>query len=109
MGNGAINNWAIGNYQFHLDITLGNGIPFLTNDAFKFVIEKCGAVQAFDWRRPTCGVKWKEAQAFVLLPRKRPDLAIVENFGGKLELRWKGTMWMNDELILEYLDERSIN
>uniref|UniRef100_A0A914L456 DDE-1 domain-containing protein n=1 Tax=Meloidogyne incognita TaxID=6306 RepID=A0A914L456_MELIC len=40
---------------------------------------------------------------YVLLPRKRPDQAIVEMFKGKLILAWRGTNWMDDDATSYYL------
>lgn len=50
----------------------------------------------------------KKLKPFVLLPRKRMDKEakrIAEKYRNKLELCWKGTVWMNDDLVLDYLDQ----
>lgn len=46
-----------------------------------------------------------KCRPFVLLPRKRPDLKVVNKFKNKLELCWGGTTWMNDELTSDYLQK----
>uniref|UniRef100_A0A915DYL4 DDE-1 domain-containing protein n=1 Tax=Ditylenchus dipsaci TaxID=166011 RepID=A0A915DYL4_9BILA len=42
-------------------------------------------------------------QPYVLLPRKRVDPTIVDKFEGKLQLAWKGTNWINDDLTNDFL------
>uniref|UniRef100_A0A915EAW7 Uncharacterized protein n=1 Tax=Ditylenchus dipsaci TaxID=166011 RepID=A0A915EAW7_9BILA len=52
----------------------------------------------------------KKLKPFVLLPRKRMDKeakAVVEKYKSKLELSWKGTVWMYDDLTSDYLDKIS--
>jgi hypothetical protein len=41
---------------------------------------------------------------FVLLSRKRPIPNVVNKFKGKLNLSWAGKIWMDDDLIKEYLN-----
>lgn len=44
-----------------------------------------------------------KCKPFVLLPRKRPDKAVVDAFKQKLVLYWSGKVWMDDDSTVEYL------
>jgi len=44
-----------------------------------------------------------KCRPFVLLHRKKPDGQVISLFKGKLELCWKGTVWMNDVITSDYL------
>lgn len=46
-----------------------------------------------------------KCKPFVLLPRVRPDSNVVKKFSKKLELCWRGTIWMNDETTVDYLNK----
>jgi len=46
-----------------------------------------------------------KCKPFVLLPRKRPVVAVTEKFKNKLILCWSGRTWMDDSLTELYLNK----